>query len=85
MIADLDFTIDVGPIRAAGYLVIRWRARGTYQGGLPGISDVAVGRPVSFSGTDILGVSDGRIAEYWVNSDTLLLLQQLQEPFMVAA
>ncbi len=73
----LVFSIEVGPVTDADHLVVRWRARGTYRGGLPGASDAAIGREVDFTGTDILRVADGRIAEYWVNSDTLLLMQQL--------
>ena len=73
----LTFSIEVGPVTDADHLVVRWRARGTYRGGLPGASDAAIGREVNFIGTDILRVANGRIAEYWVNSDTLLLVQQL--------
>ncbi len=73
----LVFSIEVGPITDADYLVVRWRARGTYRGGFPGTSDAAIGREIDFTGTDILRVADGKIAEYWVNSDTLLLMQQL--------
>ncbi len=73
----LVFSIEVGPITNADHLVVRWRAQGTYQNGLPGVPDAATGREVNFTGTDILRVSGGRIAEYWVNSDTLLLMQQL--------
>ena len=39
----LAFSLEVGPITDADYLVIRWRARGTYGGGLPGASDTAIG------------------------------------------
>ncbi len=73
----LTFGIEVGPITNADYLVVRWRARATYRGGLPGASAAAIGREVNFTGIDILRAADGRIAEYWVNSDTLLLVQQL--------
>ena len=77
MMTGLHSGVEVGPVTDADYLVIRWRARGTYRGGLPGASAAAIGREVSFTGTDILRVADGRLAEYWVNSDTLLLMQQL--------
>lgn len=73
----LVFSIEVGPVTDADHLVVRWRARGTYRGGFPGASNAAIGREVNFTGTDILRAADGRIAEYWVNSDTLLLMQQL--------
>ncbi len=74
---DLGFTFEVGPIADADYLVVRWRARGVYRGGMPGVPEAAAGAAVDFTGTDILRVSDGKIVEYWVNSDTLLMLQQL--------
>lgn len=52
---------------------MRWKARGTYRGGFPG----AVGREVSFTGTDILRIADGKFAEYWGDADSLLFIQQL--------
>jgi hypothetical protein len=33
---------------------------------------------VTFTGTDTLRARDGRFVEYWVNTDTLSLLTQLQ-------
>jgi predicted ester cyclase len=56
---------------------VQWRARGTYAGGFPGVSPDAVGREVTFTGTDILRVADGMIAEYWGDADSLLFIQQL--------
>lgn len=76
-IDDLTFAIEVGPITDADHLVVRWRATGTYGGGKPGVPDEAIGRPVNFTGTDILRVEDGMLVEYWINSDLLLLMQQL--------
>jgi hypothetical protein len=32
---------------------------------------------INLTGIDILRVTDGMLTEYWVNSDTLLLMQQL--------
>lgn len=32
---------------------------------------------VSFTGTDILRISDARIAKYWVNADIHVLLAQV--------
>ena len=70
----LIFIIEVGPVTDGNHVVVSWRARGTYRGGFPSTSDAAVGREVNFTGTDILRVADGKIAEYWLNSDNLLLL-----------
>jgi predicted ester cyclase len=75
--SDLTFSVEVGPIVDAEQIAVRWRARGTYAGGMPG-AGAPVGTAVDFTGTDVLRVADGRLAEYWVNSDVLVLLTQLQ-------
>ncbi len=76
-VPDLRFSVQVGPLVDGDHVAVRWRARGTYAGGMPGAAAPA-GTAVDFTGTDILRVSGGQLAEYWVNSDTLLLLTQLQ-------
>jgi len=76
-VPDLTFSIQVGPIVDGDLIALRWRAEGTYAGGMPG-AGAPVGTGVDFTGTDVLRVAGGRLAEYWVNSDTLLLLTQLQ-------
>jgi hypothetical protein len=58
------------------FLIGRWRADGRYAGGFPGAT-AGAGTPVAFTGTDILRLSEGRLAEYWLNGDTLDLLRQL--------
>lgn len=75
-VPDLTFTVEVGPIVEGDLLALRWRAEGSYAGGTPGATAPA-GTPVSFTGTDILRLEGGQIAEYWINSDTLVLLTQL--------
>lgn len=75
-VPDLAFTAEVGPIAQGDHIVVRWRAAGTYPGGIPGATAPA-GTPVSFTGTDILRLEGDQLAEYWVNSDTLVLLTQL--------
>lgn len=77
LLPDLEFTIDVGPIATDDYVVVRWKATGHYGGGFPGASPDAVGREVSFTGTDTLRVEGGKLAEYWANADSLLFVQQL--------
>jgi predicted ester cyclase len=74
---DLDFKIEVGPIVDRDYLVVRWRARGTYKGGFPGAPVSAIGRKVTFTGTDTLRVKYGQVAEHWANADSLWFVQQL--------
>jgi predicted ester cyclase len=77
ILPDLNFVIDVGPITDDDHLVVRWKARGTYSGGFPGAAPDAVGRKITFSGTDTLRIADGKLAEYWANVDSLLFFQQL--------
>jgi predicted ester cyclase len=74
---DLDFTVEVGPVVEDDHLALRWSARGTYAGGFPGAA-AAAGTKVAFTGTDLLRVQHGQLAEYWVNSDMHVLLAQLQ-------
>lgn len=45
--------------------------------GIPGATAPA-GTPVAFTGTDVLGVLEGKLAEYWVGSDMHVLSAQLQ-------
>jgi predicted ester cyclase len=75
----LEFTVEVGPITTAQHLVLRWIATGVYSGGFPGAT-APTGTLVSFTGIDILRLEDEKLAEYWVNSDTHLLLTQLGVP-----
>lgn len=58
----LKFTVQVGPIVQEPFHVLRWHA---------------VAEGISFYGTDVLRVVDGRIAEYWANADSLWVAQQL--------
>jgi predicted ester cyclase len=75
----LTFSIEVGPLVDAGGEMVagRWRAEGTYAGGIPGL-DAPRGTPVTWDGTDILRVEDGRFVEYWVSADTHHLMEQLR-------
>ena len=77
VLTSLRFTVQVGPVVSGDHFAVRWEAQGTYTGGFPNASASAVGREIVFTGTDILRVADGLLAEYWVNSDGLLFLQQL--------
>jgi len=77
ILPDLSFEIEVGPIADDDHMVVRWKARGTYGGGFPGASPDAVGREITFTGTDTLRIADGKLAEYWANADSLLFFQQL--------
>jgi len=76
-IPDLHFTTQLGPLADGDLVAGRWRAYGTYQGGIPGAPTTASGTVVTFTGTDTWRVAGGQIAEYWANADSLYLMQQL--------
>ncbi len=70
----LHFTID--DLLADGdRVVVRWTARGVHQGEFAGIPPS--GQQVTLSGTDILRIVDGKVAEIWEHADILRLLHQL--------
>ena len=77
ILPDLAFDIEVGPITGDEHLVVRWKAHGTYRGGFPSTPPEAIGRHITFTGTDTLRTADGKLAEYWANADSLLFFQQL--------
>lgn len=75
--SDYAFTVIVGPILDGDLMAGRWVFRATYQGGIPGSSPEAAGKPVEYAGTDIVRVADGQIVEYWLSADILQMLQQI--------
>jgi SnoaL-like polyketide cyclase len=70
------FTQQVGPIIDGDLICGRWHLRGQYAGGMPGAT-AAPGSPVDFTGTDILRIEGGLLAEYWLNSDVHVMAAQL--------
>ncbi|MFD6157034.1 ester cyclase [Nocardia sp. NPDC060256] len=73
---ELVFTVEVGPIVDRDHLAFRWIAVGTYGGGFPAATAPA-GTAIRFTGIDMLRIEQEQIAEYWVNSDTHVLLATL--------
>ena len=73
VVSDLRFAIEVGPVVQGDHIAVRWRAEGSYAAGFPGAT-----APAAFTGTDVLRVQDGRLAEYRVNSGMHVLSAQLQ-------
>jgi len=55
-----------------------WTLTGTHRGPLGALA--ATGRSVRFSGSDVVRVRDGRIAELWHVEDMLALALQLAAP-----
>lgn len=70
------FTVDVEPIHDSHMLAARWKCHGTYIGGLPGTT-AEPGKEIVFGGADFWRFSDGLVSDYWVSSDGLWLMEQL--------
>jgi len=71
---DLQLTIE--DIIAEGETVMaRWSCRGTHKGDLSGIAPT--GKQFSISGVSIARLTNGKMAEGWVNWDAQGLMQQL--------
>jgi steroid delta-isomerase-like uncharacterized protein len=71
-----DLRVTTEDIIAEGdKVVLRWTARGTHRGELPGLP--ATGQEATLKGIDILRLAEGRIVERWAEYDNLGLLQQL--------
>lgn len=71
------FEVQVQPLFGHGMIAGRWLASGTYKGGFPG-AKAEPGTPVKFAGVDFLRIENGKVAEYWLSSDQLELMTQLQ-------
>ncbi len=71
-----DLRVTIEDIIAEGETVMtRWSCRGTHKGDLSGIAPT--GKPVTISGMTVARVSNGKMAEGYVNWDALGLMQQL--------
>ncbi|HUI76061.1 MAG TPA: ester cyclase [Candidatus Acidoferrum sp.] len=71
-----DLRLTIEDLIAEGDLVMaRWSARGTHRGELNGIAPT--GKQFHITGVSIARISNGKMAEGWVNWDALGLMQQL--------
>jgi steroid delta-isomerase-like uncharacterized protein len=71
-----DFSLAIEEMIAEGDIVAaRWTVRGTHRGALQSIAPT--GKVVTISGISLFRVRDRRIAEHWLNWDTLGMLQQV--------
>jgi steroid delta-isomerase-like uncharacterized protein len=73
-VPDYNVTVD-DQIAENDKVVTRWTARGTHKGKFQGIAPT--GRQVSVTGMTISRFVDGKIAESWIELDTLSLMRQL--------
>lgn len=71
---DVHFTLE-DMIAEGDRVATRWSYLATHTGPFLGIPPT--GRQVTDSGTTTVRIEDGKIAEMWVNQDSLGLLQQL--------
>ena len=71
---DLNITYDF--VIADGDMVGgRFSLTGTHQGDFAGIP--ATGKQISVTGHDYVRMVDGKVAEHWVEMDTMTMMQQL--------
>jgi steroid delta-isomerase-like uncharacterized protein len=71
-----DLRLTIEDIIAEGETVTaRWSCRGTHRGDLSGIAPT--GKQFTISGVTIVRISNGKMAEGYVNWDALGLMQQL--------
>lgn len=71
---DLRYTIEE-MVAEGDRVAMRWVVEGTHTGEYFGFPPT--GKRVVFKGTEIVRFSQGKVAERWVNWDTLGLFQQL--------
>jgi predicted ester cyclase len=64
-------------IAEGDWVMTRWTARGTYQGGDPTLPATAVGKPATITGISINRFAGGKSVESWTEYDRLGMLQQL--------
>lgn len=73
---DPVFSMEVPPIVEGDRLAARWTMTGRYRGDIPGTT-APPGTEITFGGNDIWLVENGKIVEYWVSSDGLWMMAQL--------
>jgi steroid delta-isomerase-like uncharacterized protein len=71
---DLHLTIE-DTLSDGDRVVVQWSSTGTHRGELQGVAPT--GKKIAITGMSIIRFSSGRIAEEWVNWDTLGMLRQL--------
>lgn len=70
-------TLVVTPIEENNYVSARWNFKGRYNGEMQG-ARAKKGTSISFEGTDIFFIKDGKIKDYWVSSDVMDFMNQLE-------
>ena len=71
---DMQFTLE-DLIAEGDKVAVRWTWRATHKGEFQGVA--ATGKQVTVGGTGLYRITDGRMAEEWVNDDIFGLMMQL--------
>ncbi|WP_077604372.1 ester cyclase [Oceanobacillus sojae] len=74
---NVQMSLVVQPIEEGNYVSARWNFKGTYNGNMEG-AKAEKGKLVSFDGTDIFRMENGKIKDYWVSSDVMDFMNQLE-------
>jgi predicted ester cyclase len=74
---NVQMSLVVQPIAEGDYVSARWNFKGSYNGNMEG-ARAEKGKHVSFDGTDIFRIENGKIKDYWVSSDVIDFMNQLE-------
>ncbi|GIO20564.1 hypothetical protein J18TS1_36640 [Oceanobacillus oncorhynchi subsp. incaldanensis] len=74
---NVNMSLVVQPIEEGNYVSARWNFEGIYNGNMEG-AKAEKGKLVSFDGTDIFRIEKGKIKDYWVSSDVMDFMNQLE-------
>ncbi|MFD1415151.1 ester cyclase [Oceanobacillus jeddahense] len=74
---NVKMSLVVQPIEERNYVSARWNFKGIYNGNMVE-AKAEKGKLVSFDGTDIFRIENGKIKDYWVSSDVIDFMNQLE-------
>ncbi|WP_272032379.1 ester cyclase [Oceanobacillus kimchii] len=74
---NVKMSLVVEPIEDGNYVSARWNFKGVYNGKMEE-AKAERGKLVSFDGTDIFYIENNKIKEYWVSSDVIDFMNQLE-------
>ncbi|WP_210139439.1 ester cyclase [Staphylococcus sp. GDY8P120P] len=74
---EYKMSLVVEPIINNNYISARWNFTGSYNGNMEG-AKAKEGKRISFDGTDIFYIENEKIKDYWVSSDGINFMEQLE-------
>jgi predicted ester cyclase len=74
---NVEMSLVVQPIEEGNYISARWNFKGIYNGNMEG-AKAEKGTIVSFDGIDIFHIENDKIKDYWVSSDVIDFMNQLE-------